>query len=94
MGRLQEIIVDTKGVRTQMNFEMIEIVDDINPHPALLGIDWVTEMNDVINLKKQKMIFEKKSVSVVVPLDPGEGVCYIEPVHYNGSNGNLKYQIS
>jgi len=39
MGRLQGVIVDIKGARTQMEFEVIEIVDDNNPYPALLGID-------------------------------------------------------
>ncbi len=47
----------------------------------LLGIDWATDMNGVINLKKHKMIFEKNSLHVVVPFDPTEGSCYMEPVH-------------
>ena len=80
MGRLQGAIVDIEGVSTEMDFELIEIVDDSNPYPALLGIHWATDMNGVINLKKRKMIFEKKSLCVVVPLDPTEGVCYIEPM--------------
>jgi len=42
------------------DFEVIEIVDDNNPYPVLLGIDWVTDMNRVINLKTRKMIFEKR----------------------------------
>jgi len=37
------------------NFEVIEIVNDINPYPMLLGIDWDIDMNGVINLKKWKM---------------------------------------
>ena len=52
---------------------MIEIVDDDNPCPTLLGIEWGTDMNVVINLKKHKIIFEKKSLCVGVPLDPIEG---------------------
>ena len=42
---------------------MIEIVDDRNPYPVLLGIDWATDMNGVINLKERKMIFEKKIIA-------------------------------
>jgi len=80
MRRLQGIIVDIEGACTLVDFEVIEIVDDNNPYPALLGIDWATDMNEVINLKKRKMIFEKKSLCVVVPLDPAEGLRYIEPV--------------
>ena len=54
------------------NFEVIEIIDDSNPYLALLGIDWATDMNGVINLKRQKLTFEKKSLHFIVPLDPAE----------------------
>ena len=57
MERLQEVIVDIEGASVLEDFEVIEIVDDSNPYPALLGIDWATDMNGVINLKKRKMIF-------------------------------------
>jgi len=60
-----------------VDFEVIEIVDDRNPYHTLLGIDWATDMNGVINLKKRIMIFEKKSVRVV---DRAEGVCYTKIV--------------
>jgi len=81
MGRLQWITVDIEGESALADFEVIEIVDDNNPYPTLLGIDWATHINGVINLKKCKMIFEKKSFCVVIPLDLAEGPCYIEPVH-------------
>jgi len=38
MGRLQGVTVDIEGASTQANFEVIEIVYDNNPYPALLGI--------------------------------------------------------
>ena len=62
------------------DFEVIEIVDDNNPYPVLLGIDWATDMNGVINPKKWKMIFEKNSLRIIIPLDPIEGSRYMEPV--------------
>lgn len=62
------------------DFEVIKIVDDSNPYTALLGIDWAIDMNGVINLKKWTMSLERKSLGVVVPLDPAEGPRYIEPV--------------
>lgn len=37
------------------------------------------------------MIFEKKSLCVVVPLDPVEGVQYTEPVHDSDSDDDLDY---
>ena len=81
--------MDIKGTSTQMDFEVIEIVDDSNPYPTLLGIHWATDMNGVINLKRHKMIFEKKSLRVIVPLDPAEGVRYIEPMHDEDSDDEL-----
>jgi len=80
MGRLQGETVDIEGASALANFEVIEIVDDNNPYPALLGIDWATDMNGVINLKKRKMNFEKKSLRVIVLLNPVEGSRYTEPV--------------
>ena len=72
--------VDIEGTSTLTDFEVIEFVDDRNPYPALLGIDWATNMNGVIKLKKWNMIFENKSLCVIVPLDPTEGSRYTEPV--------------
>lgn len=43
----------------------------------------------MINLKKHKIIFEKKSLHVVVPLDPMEGSCYTEPVHDDESDDDI-----
>ena len=64
-------------------------MDESSPYLGLLGIDWATDMNGVINLKKWKMIFEKKSLCVVIPLDLAEGACYTEPVHNEGSDDEL-----
>ena len=96
MGRLQGVTMDIEGVSTQTDFEVIEIVDDSNSYPVLLGRDWATDMNGVINLKIQKMIFEKKSLRVIVPLDPVEGACYTEPVCDEDNDDELDciYQIT
>ena len=40
LGRLSSIRVDLDGVRSLADFEVIEIIDDNTPYPALLGIDW------------------------------------------------------
>jgi len=89
MERLQGITIDIEDVSTLAVFEVIKIVDDINPYLALLGIDWATDMNEVINIKKHKMIFEKKSLHIVVSLDLVEGSLYIEPVHDYVSHDDL-----
>jgi hypothetical protein len=38
-GRLEYVPIDIDGVRKFGDFEVIEIVDDSCPYPALLGID-------------------------------------------------------
>ena len=68
---------------------MIDIVDESNPYPTLLGIDWAIDMNGVINMKKHKMIFKKKSLRVVVLLDLAKGARYIEPVRNDNSDDIL-----
>ncbi len=50
MGRLYGVMVDIEGVSALVDFEVIDIVDESNPYIALLGIDWATDMNKVINL--------------------------------------------
>ena len=89
MGRFQGVTVDIEGVSAQVDFEAIDFVDDSNPYPMLLGIDWATDMNAVINLKKRKMTFEKKSLCVVVPLDPVEGACYAESMRDDDRDDDL-----
>ena len=72
--------MDIDGVSTLVDFEVIEIIDDSNPYPALLGIEWALGNYAVINLKNRQMTFEGKGLRVIVPLDPSQGERYIEPV--------------
>lgn len=55
---------------------MIEIIDDSNPFPTLLGIDRDFDNLDVINLKKKKMTFEGHNIRIIMPLDPSMGPRY------------------
>jgi len=43
------------------NFELIDIMDDFDPCPSLLGIDWAFDNNMVLNLKKRQMSFETET---------------------------------
>ena len=69
IGRLYGVIVDTEGA---------SVMDDSNPYPALLGIDYAIDMNGFINLKKRTMSFERESLRVVVLLDLAEWARYVE----------------
>lgn len=82
-------------ISTQTDFEVLEFVDDKNPYPALLRIDWATKMKGILNLKICKMKFEQKSLQVVVLLDPAKGERYTKLVHNKESGDELDciYQI-
>ena len=68
------------GVKVCVDFEVIKFLDDADPYPALLGLDWAIDMGGIINLKCRSMIFENNGMWVIIPLDPAEGEWYIEPV--------------
>jgi hypothetical protein len=75
--------IDVAGVNTVANFEVIEIMGDKDPYPALLGIDWGYENYALIDLKKDTMTFEVDGIKVVKPLDPYVGTRYTEPADNN-----------
>ena len=80
LGRLPSVPVDIDGFNTLADFEVIEIIDDSNPYPLLLGIEWEIDNDVVINLKKRHITFEGKGMRVIVPLDPSQGETYTEPI--------------
>jgi hypothetical protein len=48
-----------------------------------MGLEWAFENQEIIHLKKTKMIFEVGDLKVTAPLDPAEGKRYIENVKWN-----------
>ena len=60
LGRFPNVPVDIDGVYIVAYFEVIEIIDDSNPYPSLLGIEWALDNDAVINLKKRQMRLYKK----------------------------------
>jgi hypothetical protein len=79
-GRLEHVPMDIDGVRTFVDFKVIEIVDDSCPYPVLLGIDWAFNNSTVVDLKKRRMTFEGDGLRAIAPLDPDEGPRYTEPI--------------
>ena len=74
--RLTYVEVDINVVKEVADFEVIEILEDINPYAALLGIVWAFGNNSILNLKQQRMPFETEEMRVVNPLDATEGEYY------------------
>ena len=79
-GRLEHVPVDIDGVRTFVDFKVIEIVDDSCPCHELLVIDWIFKNLTVVDLKKRRMAFEGDGLRVIAPLHPDEGRRYTEPI--------------
>ena len=48
LGHLPSVPVDLDGVRNLVDFEVIEIIDDNTPYPALLGIDWHSKIKQLL----------------------------------------------
>jgi hypothetical protein len=96
IGRLEQVEVNIEGVKTKDDFEVIEIMDDSDPYPALLGIDWAFDNNAVLNLKKRQMSFETDTLRMVTPLDPYEGDIYNEPVDEDAWSSTIEniYKIT
>jgi hypothetical protein len=78
-GRQTGILMNIDGVCIITDFEFIDIVDDSQPYPALMGLDWAFDNQLIINLKRREMIFEVGYLKFIAPLDPKEGRWYIEP---------------
>jgi hypothetical protein len=72
--------VDIDGVRTFVDIEVNEIVDDSFPYHALLGIDWAFNNSTIVDLKKIRMTFEGDGLMFIAPLDPDEVRRYTEPI--------------
>ena len=56
-------------MRAFANFEVIDIFDDTNPYPTLLGIDWAIENQTIIKFKKRILSFKDEEMRVVSPID-------------------------
>jgi hypothetical protein len=49
---MQNVEVDLVGMKTIVDFEVIEIMGEKDPYPSLLGIDWAYKNYSIIDLKQ------------------------------------------
>lgn len=57
--------VDLDGVKNDADVKVIYILDDKDPYPLWLGIDWAFYNDTVLNLKQWWMSLEKEGRRVV-----------------------------
>ena len=53
IGRISNLVVDIKGMKTHADFDVIEVVEDGDLYPPLLGIGWDNDSMVVIIFKKE-----------------------------------------
>jgi hypothetical protein len=94
IGRLKGMTIDLDGVRTKVDFEVIEILDGTPPYPTLLGLDWSFDNEGITNLKTRKMTFELGVYRVIEPLDPSEGESFVEPTCLDLEEINQLYRTT
>jgi hypothetical protein len=83
IGRLTGVLVKIDGVHSMIDFDVIEIMDDTQPYPKLMGLEWEFHNQIITNLDKRGMIFEVEDLKVTAPLDPTKGKRYISPARGN-----------
>jgi hypothetical protein len=79
-----------KGVNIKVDFDVIEIMDDSNPYPALLCIDSSLDNNEMLNMKKRKTSFETDTSRVISLLDMNEGDNYNEAINEDAQRSITK----
>lgn len=70
IGRLENVEVQLGTMNTVVYFEVIEIVDEKDTYPALLGFEWDNSNEAIINMKKGNMSFEADGTRIRKPLSP------------------------
>ena len=78
---MSQVPVAIEGLCTFADFKFINIINDTNPYPTFLGIDWAIDNQTIINFKKRILSFEDNEMRVVSPIDPLEGKIYVDPVY-------------
>ena len=81
--------MEIEGLHTFLGFEVINIVDDMNPYYALLGIDWAIDNQTIMNFKKIILSFKDDEMRVVSPIDPLERQRYVKLVNSEGQGDYL-----
>ena len=88
---MTQVPIKIEGLRTYAYFEVVDIVNDTNLYPTLMGIEWAIYNQNIINFKKRILTFEDAELMVVAPLDPIECQRYVEQVNNEGQNGCLDH---
>ena len=73
IGRVSNLVVDIEGMKTRVDFDIIEVARYGGSYPMLLVIGWDNDSMEFINFKKCVMTFENQDVRVISLMDPQKG---------------------
>jgi hypothetical protein len=90
IGQLEQVQVNIEGVKINLDFEIIEIMDISDPYTALHGIDWAFDNKVVLNLNKRQISFEIDTVCMVAPVDHYEGDRYNDTMDEYGWRSTIE----
>jgi hypothetical protein len=78
IGRLHNVEVDLDGVKTIVDFKVIEIMGEKDPYAVLLDIEWGYENCAIIDINKETVTFESDGMKFNQPFDLYQGPRYTE----------------
>jgi len=66
------------GILTQVDFEVIDLVEGIPTYVTLVGWPWGQKMKENISLEKYRIKLKGDGRKIIIPLDLKEGKPWIE----------------
>ena len=88
---MTQVLVEKEGLKNYVDFKVIDIVDDTNPYPTLLGIYQEIDNQTIINFKKIILTFEYSELRVLAPIYLLEGQRYVRTVNSEGQGDYMDH---
>jgi hypothetical protein len=78
IGILRNVNTQIMDIQTEVNFEVINLVEGMPAHASLFDRPWGQKMKSNISLKKYRIKLKGNGKKIMIPLDPKEGKPMIE----------------
>jgi hypothetical protein len=78
IGILRNVDTQIMGIPTQVNFEVIDLVNGMSTYVAIVVWPWGRKMKENISLEKDRIELKGDGRKIIIPLDEKEGKPWIE----------------
>jgi hypothetical protein len=78
IGILRNVDTQIMGILTQVDFEVIDLVEGMPTYATLVGRPWGRKMKENISLEKDRIKLKGDGRKIIIPLDPKEGKPWTE----------------